>query len=36
MEPEEIGAEVVVLFRNVVAAVLVMTCRHIAHRALCR
>ena len=36
MEPEEIGAEVVVLFRNVVAAVLVMTCRHMAHRALGR
>ena len=36
MEPEEIGAEVVVLFRNVVAAVLVMTCRHMAHRVFCR
>ena len=36
MEPEEIGAEVVVLFRNVVGAILVMTCRHIAHRVFCR
>ena len=36
MEPEEIGAEVVAFFRNVVAAVLVMTCLHIAHRAFCR
>ena len=38
MVPEEIGAKVVVFFfrSNVVAAVLVMTCRHIAHRALCR